>query len=299
MTFSLAQKAQRLAFFFFIFSASLLTAQTHKETEAHRCGTPPMTDDQIRYTLEVIAKQVVLRNAGTTCVPLQAHIVRQTDGTGGITYETLNKGLANANHYFLPAGIEFFWSNVPDYANDDDYYDYNVNAPDSDTEAALIGLFGRANNAINVYFVNRVKAGATTGYAYFPGDNASVNMMVMDRNAHANAISSVFVHEMGHFFNLGHTFNGTENGNNHVDAENVPRTGPSANCSTKGDLLCDTEADPKYNSAQFNKPTCTYTGGGTDINGVPYAPPVTNTMSYYPGECSNNMFTPNQITRVA
>ncbi len=297
MTTTLTQKAQCVALSLLIFSATLLTAQTHG-TEGHSCGTAPMTAEQVRYTLDVVAKKVMRRNAGMTCIPLQAHIVRETGGTGGIDYETLNKGLANANYYFQSSGIEFFWANLPNYADDTDYYDYNTIAPDSDTEANLIALFAPVNNAINVYFVNSVKAGATTGYAYFPTDNNRYNMMVMDRKAHGNALASTFIHEMGHFFNLSHTFSGTENGSGHVNAENVPRDGINANCSTKGDLLCDTEADPKYNSAQFNKPTCTYTGGGTDINGVAYLPPVTNVMSYYPSECSNNTFTPNQITRV-
>jgi GEVED domain/Secretion system C-terminal sorting domain/Pregnancy-associated plasma protein-A len=276
--------------------AVTLPVSEHQHSDNLPCGTPQMTAEQIRYTLDVVAKKMVTRNAGTTCVPLQAHIVRDNAGSGGLTYETLNKGLANLNYVYKPAGIEFYWSGVPDYANNSDYYDFNAQAPDSDTEAGIRALFTVASNAINIYYVDKIITSTgfeASGYAYYPGDAAIYNFILMDKDYQANEVNGTFAHELGHFFNLAHTFDGTSNGNMHANAENVPRSGVNANCSTKGDLICDTQADP--NGALTG---CVYTGGGSDKFGNPYTPPVDNIMSYYPNSCGVFYFTPNQYTRI-
>jgi hypothetical protein len=265
------------------------------------CGVPPMTDEQIRYTLEVVARQIVPRNAGMTCVPMQAHIVRNDDGSGGITIENLNRGLANLNYVYQDAGIEFYWKTAPNYANNTDYVTYDDNAADGDTETGLRSLFTTATNAVNVYFVNAIKLGtfSAAGYAYFPNPAATSNVVVMTYSAHTAYVNGTFAHEFGHYFNLAHTHEGTENGNAHANAENVARSGVNSNCGTKGDLLCDTQADPLYKSTEFNLATCTYTGVGLDIFNAPYTPPVNNIMSYYPDQCGVTYFTAQQYARIA
>jgi hypothetical protein len=271
-----------------------------------RCGTLPPTEDQIRYTLEVVAKQVLARNAGTTCVPMKAHIVRNNDGSGGVSFLDLNKGLANLNFVYKGANIEFYWSELPDYANNTDYVAYDETATDitngPDSETGLAALFTTATNAVNIYFMGSIKSatlGVASGYAYFPGNTVQENRIFMTYPYVADNVNGTFTHEFGHYFSLFHTHQGTEFGNGHANAENVPRTGVNANCSAKGDLLCDTHADPRYFGGQFTLATCTYTGGGVDANGVPYTPPVENIMSYYPDECGVNYFTPQQYTRIA
>jgi hypothetical protein len=247
MTFKHIQEAQVLAFVFFLFSATLLNAQTLKSAELP-CGTPPMTQEQMRYTFEVIAKQVSLRSAAITYVPLQAHIVRDDAGMGGLDFETLNKGLANLNYVFKTANIEFYWSGVPDYANNSDYYDFNAQAPDGDTNAGVRALFTVANNAINIYYVDKIINSTgfeASGYTFGPVDNPIYNFILMDKDYQISAVNGTFVHELGHFFALAHTFQGTENGNMNPIAENVPRSGVNANCATTGDFICDTQADPR------------------------------------------------------
>jgi hypothetical protein len=275
-----------------------------------RCGTPPATEEQIRYTLEVVAKQAIARNAGTTCVPMKAHIVLDDAGAGGVSILDLNKGMANLNNVYKAANIEFYWCGMPDYANSSDYVTYNDGPSDAvagaDSEAGLAALFTTATNAVNVYFVGTISLydGVSAyfqaaGYAYFPSNLAQANRVVMTYGVTSSYVNGTFAHEFGHYFNLFHTHQSTEFGNANANAENVPRTGATANCSSKGDLLCDTHADPRYLNTQFNLATCSYTGGGTDINGVVYTPPVENIMSYYPDQCGVNYFTPQQYTRIS
>ena len=156
MTRTFVKTAQRLALCFFLFNATLLTAQTHKHTNAHDCGTPPMTADQIRYTLDMVAKKAVLRNAGTRCVPLQAFITRNTDGSGGMTYLQLNQGLANLNYLYKSANIEFYWAGLPKYANNTDYNEYSEDPTDNDTEAGLRALFTDDQTAVSVFLTRKI-----------------------------------------------------------------------------------------------------------------------------------------------
>lgn len=267
------------------------------------CGTKRPTPAQYAYSRDVISNYDVsqLLNGGTTCIPLQAHIVRASDGSGGISWEDLNIGLSFLNNLYFDAGLEFFWKATPNYVNNGDYYEYDQQAPDNDTESGLVGLFTTATDATNIYFVNNITTASgfsAAGYAYFPFNSAQSNRIVMRHASTATVPNGTFAHEFGHYFDLYHTHEGTEFGNTDPDAENVPRTGVNANCSTDGDLLCDTEADPRYDSGAFDLGTCTDTGGETDVNGVPYVHPVENIMSYYPDACGGS-FTPDQYTRMA
>jgi hypothetical protein len=290
-------------FFFFLFLfCKVSSAQTTGLIEENHmnhgsCATPPLNEEQVRYILDVVTKQAVGRNAGTTCVPIQAHILRRDDGTGGLNTKDLNEGLANLNYMYKPANIEFYWSPAPKYVDNTDYYVYSEQVGDDDTEAGLKALLTIAPNAINVCYLSQIvfaSGNNTTGLASGPSNNASSNFVWLHKDYHNNAIKSIAVHEFGHYFSLPHTFQGTELGNASSFAENVPRTGLNANCSTKGDLICDTEADPRGTSAN-----CVYTGGASDINGVPYTPPIGNIMSYYSSICGALEFTPNQYTRIA
>ena len=285
-------------------AAALLTGLSFLGNPLHAqdCGTAPPTPAQYAHTKSVISRIDVdaLRGGGITCVPLQAHIVRQGDGSGGITQEQLNIGLSFLNNHFLDAGIQFFWKGAPNTTNNSDYYDFDATSPDNDSEATLAGFFTTATDAVNIYFVNNITTSTgfvAAGYAYFPFNSATSNRVVMRHGSTANTPNGTFVHEFGHYFDLYHTHEGTENGNAHPNAENVARTGGQANCNTDGDLLCDTEADPRYASADFNSSTCTYTGAGVDIHGVGYDPPVDNIMSYFPDGCGG-IFTPQQYVRM-
>lgn len=75
-------------------------------------------------------------------------------------------------------------------------------------------------------------------------------------------------HELGHCLNLLHTHS-TSNGIEYING---------SNCSTAGDLVCDTPADPELNSTNVDS-SCNYFGGGG------YNPLTNNIMSYSPFGC--------------
>lgn len=136
----------------------------------------------------------------------------------------------------------------------------------------------------NVWVVNRIDGADgisgsgvyTAGYAYFPGAGANIDGTVMLASK-AIAGEITLPHEVGHAFNLYHTFQGDGGGG----------TCPTnVNCATDGDQVCDT--DPEKRSV-FNCPT-----GTNPCTGTAYGSIVHNFMDY--SSCQDR-FTPGQRTR--
>jgi len=255
------------------------------------CGTPPMTEQQRKYTLNFVDKVAVKREVGTTFVPIRIHRVTLDDGTGGVAMGDVNKGIANLNNFYLTAGIQFYIASVNTIVSSD-WYDF------SQDEESLMTTENSIYDAPNVYFVDAITVnggGGACGYARYPGNYKESLNILMD-NGCLLTPNGTFVHEFGHFFNLAHTHNSTEFGNDNANAENVPRAGENSNCGTTGDLLCDTQADPNGS----NDAACNFVNDGestADANGLAYTPDIDNVMSYYSDSCGG-IFTPEQYTRI-
>ncbi|MEZ5046883.1 MAG: zinc-dependent metalloprotease [Chitinophagaceae bacterium] len=139
----------------------------------------------------------------------------------------------------------------------------------------------------NIYIVNKIdgKDGYTTtgtytaGYAYFPnlGGNEQDGMVVLAQQV--GFTNSVFIHELGHAFNLKHTFEG---GNQTTCPDNL-------NCATDNDEVCDTDPMQLVFSCNPTGPN-SCTGSTWASSTVQY-----NYMSY--NSCTDR-FTPGQLTRI-
>ncbi len=260
----------------------------------HTCGFEPTAED-LDYMYNHVMKQSPLPRAksdGLICLPVQAYVVRTSAGTGGPNPTGWSTAMANMNYFYKDAGVSFFWKSPPIYVDNSSYYDF-VNGG-ATTEDGLVNLFNPPLDAINFYFVNSINGPGTAGYAYYPGNTAVTNRLVMRHDALSQVNNKTVLHELGHYFSVLHTFSG----NNNPLIENVTRSGPNANCYEAGDTFCDTEADPGFMAGEFNLPLCQYTGNGTDMFGESYTPPVRNFMAYFPSQCADE-FTPEQYARLA
>jgi hypothetical protein len=211
------------------------------------------------------------------CVPIAGHIVRRSDGTGGMSLSQYNQSIDDANYYYTGMDIVFYSLTV-DYIDSDFYY-YNIT-----TIGDINALRGEnvVPDAINVYYTPNLPG--LCGISSFT--HSSVQGIVM-----ANDCSGVpwdrttMPHEIGHYFNLYHTHE-TAFGAEYVDG---------SNCGSAGDLLCDTPADPLLGYHNVNG-ACVYTGTETDGHGDPYTPDPSQIMSYAPNACQNT-FSPLSETR--
>ncbi len=231
--------------------------------------------------------------AGVTYIPIKAHIIRQSNGSGGLSLIDLNKSLLQINALYINTDIQFFFcGSAPNYINNNNYFDLD------NTEESALCTTNDVNNAINVYFANSIAFGslAVSGYAYFPSTSSSTNRVFVVNNAAVDG--RTVPHELGHYFNLYHTFQGSAGATS--DRELVTRSPSSgANCNTAGDLLCDTPSDPYGRASDSTQLIgCNYTGNARDTQGQLYNPSTSNIMSYYPVSCGN-VFTSGQYARIA
>lgn len=230
-----------------------------------------------------------LAAGGIEFFPLKFHIVRRSNGTTNVTLEDINTALSALNREYRNSDIRFFMSgSLPNYIDSDTFYDF-----ESEEEDALT-LANDVTNAINVYVPSSIlyRSTVATGYAYYPSTLARSNRLFVraDRLADGRTLS----HELGHYFNLLHTFQNSDNAN--VSLRELVTRGPGANCSVAGDRVCDTPADPYGLAGGTTIQGCIYLGTVRDPNGDLYQPPLDNLMSYY-FQCGNN-FTPGQQNRI-
>lgn len=265
------------------------------------CATPEPTPAEIRalesqIKLALAVKQASGENkAGViTYVPIRPHIFRRTNGTGGMTLNSLNNVLAitNKSYYDNGSGIQFYFCGTsPDYIDNDALF---AAFPYGD-ESSVSGR--DATDAMNVYFVNLFDEAGLLGYAYFPSSTLQSTRSFIRTGGLSDQYNGNYVlnHELGHNFSLYHTFQG----NTQTSASELVTRGAGANCTTVSDLLCDTPADPFGRTGATTSVVngCeVYTGTITDPNGQPYSPQMGNIMSYYDG--CNPLFTAGQYGRI-
>jgi Secretion system C-terminal sorting domain/Pregnancy-associated plasma protein-A len=197
------------------------------------------------------------------------HIIRRSDGTGGLTDAQVNNWILRlCNDYSIHkilvretgrAGLNntTFFNGITD-----NNYSTLIN---TDTHS----------NSIDIYLLSPTdtysRASGIPGIALAVGGSYQG--------------TSVLSHEFGHCLGLYHTHSGRGCGDNANCAENINES----NCSTCGDLVCDTPADPCL-SGNVDA-VCNYIGDPS------FTPDVHNIMSYAPPNCLTHI-TAGQTWRI-
>jgi hypothetical protein len=207
------------------------------------------------------------------------HIVRSDDGSYGeaATIDQINQEFADLKADYAAYNICF--ANIGfDYVNNTEI-NYNLN-PDVQADVDML-LPYLVPNCINIFY-HRI-LGDYGGNAYnIPNTFCSID----DGNI---GLWRTISHEVGHCLGLLHTFE-TAYGNEYING---------TNCSTRGDRVCDTQADPYTDANCFSASSCNYTGSCQDPSGATnFAPPYQNIMSYWGAEgCTVTHFTTGQYAR--
>ncbi|MEP1035116.1 T9SS type A sorting domain-containing protein [Ekhidna sp.] len=214
-------------------------------------------------------------------IAITAHIVRQSDGTGGLAEAQLLDAIEYLNETYEVMKLNFFLVGEINYIDSDIFYDF-----DSSQESQITTLHN-VDNTINIYFYNTLSSGNSSlcGYAYFPSTGRDHVMMA---NGCTVNRGSTLPHELGHYFNLYHTHGKSNTGTTDELVD-------GSNCATAGDDLCDTPADPNLSGKVDGG--CSYTGSNRDTNGQLYSPNPRNFMSYAPGQC-RELFSADQGERI-
>ncbi|MCR9054015.1 MAG: GEVED domain-containing protein [Phaeodactylibacter xiamenensis] len=227
------------------------------------------------YVAQYFSGEVLAPQAS---VPVQVHIIRRTNGTGGLSISAWNNALNNLNSLYTGANLNFFECSPPNIINSNTYFDLNQSE-----EGALHSLHG-VSNVLNIYIPGgdliSSSGGSLCGYAYFPF-GGSPDLIVVKSSCMTSG--NTFAHEIGHYFGLYHTHGKINCGSITDELVN------GSNCSFAGDDVCDTSADPGLQGIDCDvwqvNTACQYTGTFVDANGQPFDPDPTNIMSYSRKQC--------------
>ncbi|QOD61779.1 T9SS type A sorting domain-containing protein [Polaribacter haliotis] len=261
-----------------------LSYSQNKKIENLSCATEWTSENEIYFkNVKKVRKKQTFKLTSNANIPIKVHIVRNSDGSGGISETGFNTILSELNAAYLPMKMSFYLCEDINYIDNSEYYTFDK------SEENDLANSTEVIQVINIYFVNSIAKNGDSvgGYAYIPYSylpyKSSLNRIFI-----ANTNSSTLIHEIGHFFSLPHT-HGTSNStltNELVDG---------SNCSSEGDKFCDTPADPNLLNKVNSE--CKYNETTIDANGDLYKPLTNNYMSYSRSSCKNS-FTPEQQSAI-
>jgi len=274
------------------------------------CGTVMEDDGIVNLANQNVTMESFL---GLEPYVLKVHFwdINDTDGTNPhpLSELTALNAVAQLNKNYNSFNIFFKYDGIDEF--DSEYYQSHFDSG-SFPDNSNIGPFMYNNNyfvqgAVNIYSLDRIlfenpNGGdpiEAAGMMRWGSEYFKMILMRHDFIEPTNFDYSVLTHEVGHFFNLIHTF---DCGPTDVESlcENVTRNVDDDDCYNAdigGDLIIDTNATPK--GMLYDEYGCTYTPNGeVDSCGVAYnagglEPEVTNFMGY--NKTCNNEFTPGQV----
>jgi hypothetical protein len=255
-----------LFFLCFVISTLKSNSQTIPAVE---CGTVAKSSWIAKLQAINNTKASALKTSDLVTIPIQIHLIVKANGTTSLTVSQIRSELDSVNYFYSNSNMFFYECLAPEIIYDDSLFNYEYV-----TEESILLTQHYTNDVINIYFANTASVSGTPvcGYSQFP---PSMDYAVVASACATNG--STLAHELGHYFGLFHTHGDISQGEL-VDG---------SNCSSDGDLICDTPADPILSSSNVST-SCVYTGTAMDANFMPYAPDVTNIMSYSRKVCRNS-----------
>ncbi|MDF1696242.1 MAG: T9SS type A sorting domain-containing protein [Saprospiraceae bacterium] len=287
-------------FLIFLFGANISIAQQHI------CGVTQEDQKGMIKFIEHLNKNPHLktRSVDPIYVPIKFHITSLNDGTGGVKASKVLDQMSVLIDAYKELGIYLYIqdaepnyiSSTSIYLNPGTFVNTIINNKDNDAVDVFICQNAQTDNGV----------GTVLGF-YSPfGD------YVVMRNQDINGATASLAHELGHLFDLPHTFQGWENvhafygwtawnaaqfngmwnspyiyGSNTILAEVMNQS----NCDIAGDRICDTP--PDYNFG-FGISGCAWNQTLNDVNGDLIDPMENNIMGYFIG-CDDYVFTQGQV----
>ncbi|MBA3900670.1 MAG: hypothetical protein H0X62_10755 [Bacteroidetes bacterium] len=196
-----------------------------------------------------------------------------------VTMADINANLKELNDAFSPICLSFQICNI------DTLYEHKYDSWNRMEEEAEFQVLFCKENVINIILVGGLDPYASSIGIFTPSLPAK-DFILLPKDY---LLGKMIAHQMGHLFGLYHTYE-TAHGLELVN---------ESNCTTSGDLVCDTPADilpaPWLWITPFIQ-VCVWDGLDADTNGDKYAPIFGNMMG--DGPCPLTSFTVGQYNRM-
>lgn len=271
---------KKLVFLILALVCTKLNAQIVQQLD---CGTK-VKGKPIIFTQEQKDKLSNVINAPFT-VKIFVTVFADNNGSNRATTDDhILRQIQNMSNQYQPQNICFLLGGIRQI-NNSDLNDHDAEDSTENTELPPILVSGFLN-----IFVHKALPGYN-GQAYaIPNTYLSMSGGAIE----SLDVIGILAHEMGHCLGLYHTFEPWKDKfGNPTNKENVDRTGNCKNCTTAGDVLCDTPAD---DNGGVNA-SCTYIGTGKDACNASYSPLTENLMAYGDYRCIST-FTNGQGDRM-
>jgi Pregnancy-associated plasma protein-A len=242
--------------------------EAQQVTDARNCGAEEFTAEQVaeieaRFEAQS-AKQAMAGevHAQAVSIPVWFHVIRDSNGLGGVTTTQINNQISVMNQAFQGAGISFTLAGV-DYTNNSQWYTCATTGCESKMKQAL-----HKGTASTLNFYTNNMGQGLLGWATFPWSYASNPLMdgvvVLQSSLPGGSTTNynegdTGTHEVGHWVGLYHTFQGgcTSPGDS---VDDTPYEGSSAaGCPVGRDTCASAGVDPIENFMDYSYDSCMYT----------------------------------------
>ncbi|CAJ2506506.1 Uu.00g006360.m01.CDS01 [Anthostomella pinea] len=233
------------------------------------CGTPDPTAEQIEASMAMLEQERQFRASGESRalasfeVDTYFHVVASSTAASGgyLTQTMINNQLAVMNADYSPHGITFNLVST----------DWTVNAnwaADGAELAMKKALRKGTYSDLNVYFLGALGdgllgycyfpvAGVTTGSSDFYYDGCSIlAQSVPGGTAAPYNEGGTVVHEVGHWMNLYHTFQGGCSGSGDSVDDTPAEASAASGCPTGRDTCTAAGVDPIHNYMDYTDDAC-------------------------------------------
>jgi len=130
-------------------------------------------------------------------IPIKAHVIRNSNGKGGIEVYELEEAINDLNNSFSGAFLEFFLCNDINYIDNSMFCNFK-----SSDEKELVEA-NNVSNVINIYFTDRIVNAADEAICGYTYNKQNYDVIIIQNDCATN--NSSLAHEVGHFLSLIHT----------------------------------------------------------------------------------------------